>query len=106
MCWFDVLAPHKKAVAALHESLRRDPLTLFAARDAIIQTASWLMTLAEADRGPALPARALGIAAAIGHAIPAWLEDGPDLTKTMASLDTDLSRGETILDRMKRKDAD
>ena len=106
MCWFDVLVPHRKAVASLHAGLKRDPLTLLAARDAIASTASWLLTLAEADTGPALPLRALGVAAAIGHAVPAWLDDGPDLTKTMASLDTDLRRGETVLDRMRPQDKD
>lgn len=106
MCWFDVLASHKKAVASLYAGLKRDPVTLLAAREAIASTASWLLTLAEADTGPALPLRALGLAAAIGHAVPAWLEDGPDLTKTMASLDIDLRRGETVLDRMQAKGAD
>jgi len=99
MAWFDVLAGRKKAVRSLYEGLRRDPLSLVAARDDILETAHWLMALAEADTGPALSLRALGFAAVLGHAVPAWLEDGPDLAKTMARLDSDLRRGESVLKR-------
>ncbi len=100
MCWFEVLAPRKKAVAGLYEGLKRDLLTLVAARESIAETAGWLLTLAEADTGPALPLRALALAAALGRAVPAWLEDDKDLTRTMARLDMDLRRGETLLDRL------
>ena len=99
MAWFDALAKHKKAVASLYDGLRRDPLSLVAARGDILEAAHWLMALAEADSGPALSLRALGFAAVLGHAVPAWLEDGPDLAKTMARLDTDLRRGESVLKR-------
>lgn len=102
MCWFDVLAPHKKAVASFYDGLRRDPVALIAARDGILEAANWLMTLAEADTGPVLPLRALGLAAVIGTAIPVWLKDGPDMAKTMASLDTGLRRGGEILNRARR----
>lgn len=99
MCWFDVLAPHKKAVRAIFDGLRRDPIALVAARAGIFEAANWLMTLAEADIGPALPLRALGLAAVLGSTIPVWLKDGPDMAKTMASLDTGLRRGGEILNR-------
>jgi hypothetical protein len=101
MSWFEVLAPHKKAVRSLYEGLKRDPFTLMAARSEIVSAASWLLALAEADTGPALPLRALALAAALGRAVPVWLEDDKDLTKTMARLDMDIRRGETILDRMR-----
>lgn len=97
MCWFDVLAPHKKALRSLYDGLRRDPVALIAARDGILEAANWLMALAEADTGPALPLRALGFAAVLGRTVPVWLEDGPDMAKTMACLDSGLRRGEAIL---------
>lgn len=101
MCWFDVLLPQRKAVRALYDGLRRDPLTLVAARAGIVEAASWLLTLAEADTGPALPLRALALAAALGRAVPVWLDDDKDLTRTMAALDMDITRADTILDRMR-----
>lgn len=102
MSWFEALAPHKKSVASLYEGLKRDPATLVAARGDIAAAGHWLLALAEADTGPALPLRALAIAAALGRAVPVWLRDDRNLTRTMASLDMDIRRGETILDRMRR----
>ena len=106
MVWFDALARRRKAVRSLHDGLRRDPLTLLAAREAILEAAHWLLVLAEVDTGPALSLRALGLAAVIGHTVPVWLTDGPDLAQTMARLDSDLRRGETILKRAPITDED
>ncbi len=99
LAWFGALAKHKKAVRSLYECLRRDPLSLVSARDGILEAAHWLMALAEADCGPALSLRALGFAAVLGHAVPAWLDDGPDLAKTMSRLDADLRHGESVMKR-------
>jgi AcrR family transcriptional regulator len=100
MLWFDTLARHEEAVRSLYEGLRTDPFTLIAARGGIIAAAEWLMTLAEADTGPALALRAAAFAAILGRTVPVWLEDDSDLTKTMARLDGDLRRGESLLGRL------
>jgi ubiquinone biosynthesis protein COQ9 len=99
MTWFDVLAPHKPAMRALYEGLRNDPLLLLGERGAFLSAAEWLMTLAEADNGGATTLRAAGFAAALMRAVPVWLTDDSDLTKTMARLDGDLRRGESLLGR-------
>jgi AcrR family transcriptional regulator len=100
MLWFDTLAHHEDAVRSLYEGLRTDPITLISARGGIIAAAEWLMTLAEADTGPALALRAAAFAAILGRAVPVWLEDDSDLTKTMARLDGDLRRGESLLGKL------
>jgi AcrR family transcriptional regulator len=82
LTWFEVLAPHKRAIHALHDGLKRDPLSLI-----------------EADTGPALSLRALALATTIARAIPVWLDDDKTLTKTMARLDTDLRRVGSLLGR-------
>jgi hypothetical protein len=92
MSWFDAANAHKDAMRALHDGLRRDPLSLLAARGDFAKAASWLLTLAEADTGPAIPLRALALAGAMARSFSAWLDDGPDLAKTMARLDGDLRR--------------
>jgi hypothetical protein len=97
--WFETQAAHKKAIGALYEGLKFDPLSLIDARGDIVSAASWLLVLAEADAGPALPIRALALAVAMARAIPIWLEDDKNLTKTMARLDTDLSRGANFFGR-------
>ena len=96
-----MLAPQRKAVRSLHDGLKRDPLTLVAARAGIVEAAGWLLTLAEADTGPALPLRALALAAALARAVPVWLDDDKGLSRTMAALDIDLTRADTILGRLR-----
>ncbi|HUB86168.1 MAG TPA: hypothetical protein VL971_10775 [Rhizomicrobium sp.] len=92
MTWFEVNATRKSAIGSLYDGLKFDPLTLIAQREQFAAAASWLLTLAEADAGPAMPLRALGLAAIMGRAIGVWLDDDADMAKTMARLDSDLSR--------------
>lgn len=100
MAWFDTLARHRESIRALYEGLQSDPVAIISARSEIVAAAEWLMTLAEADTGPALALRATAFAAVLGHTIPAWLDDDTDLTKTMARLDGDLRRGEGLLGKL------
>lgn len=93
LTWFESLKPHRAAVRALERDLRRDPLALMAARAEIVSAASWLLALAEADTGAALPARALTFAIMLARATAVWLDDDDDdMSATMARLDSDLRR--------------
>jgi hypothetical protein len=100
MAWFDVLGRHKPAMRSLYKGLRGDLLTLLDSRGAFISTAEWLMALAEADKGPALSLRAAALALVLARAMPVWLDDDKDLAKTMARLDGDLRRGESVLGKL------
>jgi hypothetical protein len=106
LTWFEALNAHKPAVRSLYEGLKRDPLCLIAARAPIIGAAEWLLALAEADTGPALPARALALAGMMARAVPVWLEDDAEMTQTMARLDGDVRRGENIFSRARGRDTD
>lgn len=96
LVWFEVNAKRKPAIHSLYEGLKYDPITLISERAEFAAAAQWLMTLAEADTGPAMQARALALAAIIVRAIPVWLEDDTEMTATMARLDGDLSRMESF----------
>jgi len=100
MAWFDCLARHKPAIRSLYDGLKRDPFTLLDVRGAIVASAQWLMTLAQADRGPALSLRAGAFAAILGRAIPVWLDDDSESSKTMARLDGDLARAESVFGKL------
>lgn len=97
MAWFDVLGPHKPAIRALYEGIKHDPLLLVVQRTQCMAAAQWLMTLAEADTGSGLAFRAAAYAFMLGRAIPVWLDDDDDLTRTMARLDSDLNRQASVL---------
>lgn len=99
MSWFEALAPYKRAAASLHAGLRRDPLTVMAARAGITAAAGWLLALAQADQGSLVGARNFMFAVALGRALPVWLTDDADLSRTMAFLDKDLRRAETLFGR-------
>lgn len=97
LTWFEVLAAKKQAMRTLHEGLARDPLALIAARGALLKSAEWLLVLAEADAGRALPLRAAALAALLVRTVPVWLGDDKELSKTMARLDGGLKRMEWLL---------
>jgi AcrR family transcriptional regulator len=103
LAWFEVNAKRKPAIGALYEGLKYDPITLISERAEFAAAASWLMTLAEADTGPAVQARALALAAIIARAIPVWLDDDTELAATMARLDGDLSRADSFLKKRNAK---
>lgn len=105
LAWFEVNAKRKPAIRSLYEGLKHDPITLISERVAFAAAAQWLMTIAQADSGPAVQARALALAAIIARAIPVWLEDDSELAATMARLDGDLSRADSFLKKRGPKPA-
>lgn len=92
LTFFEVLGARKPAIRALYNGICRDPLTLIAARQEITAAANWLLVLAEEDTGSLIQIRALALAGIIARAIPVWLDDEADLSRTMAQLDNDLRR--------------
>jgi AcrR family transcriptional regulator len=96
MAWFEANGARKAALRSLYEGLKFDPLTLIAMRAEFAGAASWLLTLAQADTGSLLSLRAIGVALIMARALPVWLDDDAEMTKTMAQLDSDLSRAENI----------
>jgi AcrR family transcriptional regulator len=103
LTWFEVNARRKPAIGALYEGLKYDPITLISERAEFATAANWLMTLAQADTGPAVQARALALAAIIARAIPMWLEDDAEMAATMARLDGDLARADRFLKKRNAK---
>ena len=96
---YDERFAEKKRAAVITAGVSPGLTNLLAARGDIVAAAGWLLALAEADTGPAVALRAMGLAAAMARAIPVWLEDGKDMAKTMARLDGDLGRIGNFLDR-------
>jgi hypothetical protein len=96
MIWFEINEARKSALRSLYEGLKFDPLTLIATRTEFASAGSWLLALAQADTGSLLSLRAIGLALIMARALPVWLDDDDEMTKTMAQLDTDLSRAENI----------
>ena len=92
LTWFESMHARKPALRALHQGLKRDPLSLIAARGAFLATGEWLVVLAEADTGNAVPLKAAALAAILARAMGVWVDDDKEMTRTMAQLDGDLRR--------------
>jgi len=95
---FDALAPHRAALRVILRDSRGDPALLFGAA-ALVQSMSWML---EASGVPAsgLVGR---MRASLLSGLYLWVlrvfldDDTTDLAKTMAALDRQLRRSETIL---------
>ena len=98
LTWFEINAARKPAIRSLYEGLKFDPLTMLEQRAQFVSAAGWLLALAEADTGPALSLRGLGLAAIMARAIGVWLEDDAEMSRTMAQLDGDFSRAANFLE--------
>jgi AcrR family transcriptional regulator len=97
MTWFSVARPRRKALHNLHEGLRRDPATLLGARRDILGAAEWILVLAEADVGRAMPVRVAIVSGIFACILPIWLTDDDKMGKTMAALDRSLRNAERFL---------
>ena len=97
MTWFDAQQKRKRSLHALYNGLRGNPLALLSSRNAIVGTAGIVLALAEADAGALEPAGATILAGILARATFTWLEDDEAMSRTMAQLDRDLRRAETVL---------
>jgi ubiquinone biosynthesis protein COQ9 len=92
---FDAMEPRRAAILSMRAGQAGDPaLTLFAMR-ARMRTANRTLRAAGLDpSGLAGRLRAAGLSRVIGKTDASWREDGPDLSRTMATLDQALSDAE------------
>lgn len=96
MSRFDALRPFREGLRAVARDLPGEPLTVLAFSCAFGRSMAWMLRAAgiDPDRrgGPALVA---GLGAVHTRVMRVFLnDDSPDLSRTMAALDTELSRAE------------
>ncbi len=93
MLRFDELQKHKKAVNAISRQLARDPFGMLSGVRPALRSMHWMLEAAGIDAGGvkgAVRARALGVVWLAAFRV--WLEDGSELSKTMAELDRRLQQ--------------
>jgi len=95
---FDALAPYKAGLASAWRDLRYDPAALLAFNQAALNSWRFMLESAGIETGGGLGlVRTQGAVLVFSRAFEAWLEDGEDMARTMAVLDTELRRGEKVL---------
>lgn len=95
---FEVMEAHRPGLAAIMDSLARDPVAAAAIAPAVKRSIAWMLHAAAIDvRGTSLRGvlTRAGVLAVYTKALWAWRTDtGPDLPRTMATLDAALARAE------------
>lgn len=93
MLRFDELQSHKSAVSAIARHFSRDPFGLLAGAKPALRSMHWMLEAAAIDAGGikgAVRARALGVVWLAAFRV--WLDDGDEMSKTMAELDRRLQQ--------------
>ena len=95
---FDALAPYKEGLRSVYRAVRADPAMALALNQNALNSWRYMLESAGIDVSGGLGAiRVQGAIVVFSRAFDAWLDDEPDLARTMAVLDRELKRGEQIL---------
>ncbi len=103
----DAIAPYREALREITAWLRRDPVAALAMNASVVNSMRFMLEAAAIDsQGMAGAIKLQGLAFAWARIVAVWLDDAePDLSKTMAELDRELTRGERAaagVDRLER----
>ena len=102
----DAMSPYREGLREITRWLRREPLSALAVNQVVVNSMRFMLEAAgiESDGG-AGALKLQGLAIAWGRIVDVWLDDEePELSKTMAALDRELSRGERIVERVESLD--
>lgn len=99
MSRFDALNAHKGAIKAIARGVPRDPLTSLLSAPRFMMSMAWMLEAAGiSSAGLKGLIRTKGLALIYLNAARVWLrDDSPDMSKTMAALDTGLRRAERVV---------
>jgi AcrR family transcriptional regulator len=95
----DAMSPYREGLREIAQWLRREPLSALAFNQVAVNSMRFMLEAAGIDsEGAAGALKLQGLALAWGRIVGVWLDDEePELSKTMAALDRELSRGERIV---------
>lgn len=95
---FDILGEDRDAIVSILSAYRFDPKEAIIALPHLARSMAWMMEAAGIDvAGIKGAVRLSGLSALYAHVLWVWIRDeSPDLAKTMAALDKDLSRAEHV----------
>ena len=102
----DAMAPYKRGLEGIMDWARRDPLSAAALNREVVNSMRFMLEAAGIDCEGAVGAIKLqGLAVAWARVLEVWFrDDDPGLSKTMAELDRELTRGRRIVARVEDLD--
>lgn len=98
----DAMAPYKAGIRGISQWIRRDPVSAMALNSSVLNSMRFMLEAAHLhSEGLAGTLKLQGLALAWRRVLDVWFEDDePGLDRTMAALDRELSRGETLTARL------
>jgi len=103
----DAMAPHREGLREIVGWLKREPLAALAMNQPLVDAMRFMLAAAGVEcEGISGAIKAQGLALAWTRVVAVWLEDSdPGLSKTMAELDRELTRGERAVAALDRLDS-
>ena len=97
----DAMTPYKPALRRIAFALRGDVLSMLALNGVALNSHRYMLAAAGIDtEGPLGRLKIQGTVIAFSRTVEVWLDDDdPALARTMAKLDREIRRGETIMER-------
>jgi ubiquinone biosynthesis protein COQ9 len=103
---FDAMEENRAAWVSIIASEKSDIVSQLARRARRARTGAWALEASGVTASDLRGAgRAIGIARILRLVERVWLDDGPDLAKTMARLDQELRKGEEWIERLQGVEA-
>ena len=98
----DAMKPYREGLREVTQWLRREPLSALAVNQVVVNSMRFMLEAAGIEsEGGAGALKLQGLALAWSRVLGVWLDDEePELSKTMAALDRELTRGERIASRV------
>ena len=98
----DAMSPYREGLREITQWLRREPLSALAINQVVVNSMRFMLEAAGIEsEGGAGALKLQGLALAWGRIVGVWLDDEEaELSKTMAALDRELTRGERIVSRV------
>jgi AcrR family transcriptional regulator len=95
----DAMSPYREGLREITQWLRREPLSALAVNQVVVNSMRFMLEAAGIEsEGGAGALKLQGLALAWSRIVGVWLDDEePELSKTMAALDRELTRGERIV---------
>ena len=95
----DAMSPYREGLREIGQWLRRDPLSALAVNQVVVNSMRFMLEAAGIDsEGGAGALKLQGLALSWARIVNVWLDDKePELSKTMAALDRELTRGERFV---------
>jgi AcrR family transcriptional regulator len=98
----DAMAPHKEAMRSVMEWAKRDPVSAAALNGVALNSMRFMLEAADiSSEGAVGSVKLQGLVLAWARILDVWFDDDdPAYARTMAALDRELTRGETLVARV------